>query len=112
MSKTKISWQAVSATAFIIFLAMNLLTPNLTDDYAYSFIWDGEHGGNVADGGPAVLEGDGYIAGNEAGEHERTNDYHKDEGNLQQVFECSSEVGHASSLIISSDTKKWSSGMR
>ena len=33
-------------SAVIIFLLMNLLTPNLTDDYAYSFIWDGEHDGN------------------------------------------------------------------
>ena len=29
-----------------IFFVMNLLTPNFTDDYAYSFVWDGEHDGN------------------------------------------------------------------
>ena len=33
-------------SAMIVFLLMNLLTPNLTDDYAYSFVWDGEHDGN------------------------------------------------------------------
>jgi len=39
------------AWAVVIFFAgtfwlMNFLTPHLTDDYAYSFVWDGEHGGN------------------------------------------------------------------
>lgn len=28
------------------FLLMNFFTPHLTDDYAYSFVWDEEHGGN------------------------------------------------------------------
>ena len=46
MNNLKFSWQIVSISAFVIFLAMNLLTPNFTDDYAYSFVWDGEHGGN------------------------------------------------------------------
>ena len=41
----------IPAWAVIIFFAgtfllMNLLTPHLTDDYAYSFVWDGAHGGN------------------------------------------------------------------
>jgi len=29
-----------------IFFVMNLLTPHFTDDYAYSFVWDGDNGGN------------------------------------------------------------------
>ncbi len=42
----KISWKIILISAFVIFLSMNLLTPNFTDDYAYSFVWDGEHDGN------------------------------------------------------------------
>ncbi len=42
----KIPAWAVVVLGAGIFLVQNLLTPHCTDDYAYSFIWDGAHDGN------------------------------------------------------------------
>ena len=46
----RLSWQMILLTLVGLFLIRNLLFPMVADDYAYAFIWDPEHGGNLMDG--------------------------------------------------------------
>lgn len=45
----KIPWQVILLVFGTIFLWRNNLMPMAGDDYAYAFIWDPEHGGNLMD---------------------------------------------------------------
>ncbi len=46
----RLSWQMILLTLVGLFLIRNLLFPMVADDYAYAFIWNPEHGGNLMDG--------------------------------------------------------------
>ena len=43
-------WQSIPLFFGGLFLWRNMLYPLFGDDYAYAFIWDPEHGGNLMDG--------------------------------------------------------------
>ncbi|MBR1761082.1 MAG: hypothetical protein IJ741_07880 [Schwartzia sp.] len=45
----RLPWQTILLTFVGLFLLRNLLLPMAGDDYAYAFIWDPEHGGNLMD---------------------------------------------------------------
>ena len=45
----KLPWQVILAVFAIVFLCRSSLMPMTGDDYAYAFIWDPEHGGNLMD---------------------------------------------------------------
>ena len=45
----KLPWQAILLIFGLIFFWRSQLMPMSGDDYAYAFIWNSEHGGNLLD---------------------------------------------------------------